>query len=280
VPLTNKNAAHTLWAAFCIISRAPDSAPRIIYNEPMSTRRAKQLIYGTFYLLIVLVVCAAIYFVIVRPFLVASAPALCTPSTCAPTSTVPIVASVPISFVTSPGRYTFLTQVTNQSADYGVPALDYEIDLDDASGTVLQSFSAQSFIYPAQSKYLVVPNQTVSQPFDHAALVVTSASWVPSSTIGAIPAVASGQFALQNIQTSAASTTVSVGGQLANTSVASFGQVFVVVLFNGANGAPVGVSQTELNNVAAGITENFSVIYPNVQGINPALNQILVYALR
>jgi hypothetical protein len=246
----------------------------------MSTRRAKQLIYGTLYLLIVLVIFAGIYVVIVRPFLVASTPALCTPSTCAPTSTAPIVASAPMEFITSAGHYTFLTQVTNQSADYGAPTMNYEVDLDDASGTVLQSFPAQSFIYPAQSKYLVVPNQTVSQPFDHAALVVTSASWLASSTMGAISGIPGGQFALQNVQASVASTTVSVGGQLANTSIASFGQVFVVVLFNGQNGTPIGASQTELSDVAAGTTENFSVIYPNVQGINPALREILVYALR
>jgi hypothetical protein len=183
-------------------------------------------------------------------------------------------------FVTSPGHYTFLAQVTNEDADHGAPQLDYAINLDDASGTVLQSIPAQSFIYPAQSKYLAVLNQAVSQPFDHAALVITGASWLASSTIGAIPSLAAGQFAVQNVQSATASTTVSVGGQLVNTSVASYAQVVVLVIFNDPNGNPVGVSQTELSNIAAGTTNNFSVIYPVEPNINPVLNQVIVYALR
>ena len=246
----------------------------------MSTRRAKQLIYGTLYIVIVLVVFTGGYFLFVQPFIAASAPPLCTPSTCAPTSTTVIATSTPLVFVTSPGHYTFLAQVTDQSADYGAPVLDYEIDLDDASGTVLQSFPAQSFIYPLQNKYLAVLNQAVTQPFDHAALVVDGVQWLASSTLGAIPAVAPGGFALQNIQTSVASTTVSVGGQLVNSSVATYGQVIVLVLFKGSGGYPAGVSQTELDNVTAGTTNIFSVIYPNEPSINPASNQILVYAIR
>ena len=171
-------------------------------------------------------------------------------------------------------------EVTNQSVDFGAPELDYAIDLDDASGTVLQSIPAQSFIYPSQTRYIAVLNQVPAQPFDHATLVVTGAAWLPSSTIGAIPAVGPGQFAIQNVQAASASTTVSVGGQLVNTSVATYEQVDVMVIFKDQNRDPVGVSETELGNVAAGTTQNFSVIYPNEPGIDPTQSQILVYALR
>lgn len=248
----------------------------------MSTRRAKQLIYGALYILIVLAIVAVFYFIVVFPFILASTPVPCTPATCVPTSTSPIVTgpgSV-LTFATSPGHYSFLVQLTNQDPDYGVPELDYAIDLDDASGTVLQSIPAQSFIYQSQSKYLAVLNQTVNQPFDHAAFSITGASWLASSTMGAIAGIAPGQFAVQNIQTAVGSTTVSVGAQLINTSVATYGQVIVLIIFNDPNGNPIGVSQTELDNVAAGSTENFSVIYPAEPNVNPALNQILVYALR
>jgi hypothetical protein len=245
----------------------------------MSTRRAKQIIYGAFYVVLWILFFAAIYFVFVRPFEAPPAVA-CTPSTCAPTSTAPIAPGAVVTFVTSPGHYTFLAQVSNQSANYGAQVLDYSIDLEDSSGTVLQSIPAQSFIYPAQSKYLAVLNQTVAQPFVQAALAITGVSWIPSSTIGAIPSVAAGGFALQNVQSASASTTVSVGGQLVNTGVASYEQAFVMVIFNDPSGDPIGVSQTELDNVVAGKTNTFSVIYPEEPNLNPALNQILVYAIR
>jgi len=246
----------------------------------MSTRRAKQLIYGTLFAVVVFVICAGIYLVFVRPVIVASTPPVCTPQTCAPTSTTVIVPGTLTTFVTSPGHYTFLVQATNHSADYGASGFTYAIDLDDASGTVIQSIPGQSFIYPSQTKYLAVLNQVVAQPFDHAVFVVTGVSWITSSTIGAIPSVGPGQFALQNIQTSVASTTVSVGGQLVNTGVAAYGRVVVMVVFKGSDGNPVGVSETQLSNIAAGTTENFSVLYPNEPNVNPALNQILVYAFR
>jgi hypothetical protein len=245
----------------------------------MDTRTAKQLIYGTLYALILFALCAGIWFVFVRPFL--SAPvAVCTPSTCAPTSTAPIAASVAATFVTSSGHDTFLAQVANGNADFGVPALDYELDLEDASGTVLQSVPGQSFIYANQNKYLLIPNVAVSVPFDHAALDITGAEWEASSTMGASVGVALGQFSVQNVVASTAEATVSVGGQLANTSVASYRQVIVMVLFKDVNGNIIGASQTELSNVGAGTTTDFSVIYPSESNINPALNQIIVYAIQ
>lgn len=245
----------------------------------MSTRRAKQLIYGTLYIVIALMFCGALYLLIRYQFTGAPV-AVCTPSSCAPTSTAPISAGKVWTFVTSPGHFTFLAQAINQNTDFGASTLDYEINLYDTSGTVVQSIPASSFIYPTQSKYFAVLNQSVSSPFDYASLVFTDASWLPSSTIGTIPSVAPGQFAVQNVQSSIASTTVSVSGQIVNTSVVSYGQVLILVIFNDPDGNPIGVSQTELNDVGAGATNNFSVIYPAETNINPALNQVIVYALR
>lgn len=246
----------------------------------MSTRRAKQLIYGTLYLLIVLFICSGIYFVIVMPIIAASTPVPCTPGACAPTSTAPIAATIVSTFVTSPGHDTFLAQLQNADGDFGAPAVGYELDFEDASNTVIQSVSGQTFIYPSQNKYILLPNEAVPASYDHVALTITGAQWVSSGTIGTDPGVAPGGFALQNLQANVASTTVSVGGQLVNTSVASYAQVIVVALFKDAGGNVVGASQTELDNVMAGATNDFSVLYPAAPNINPALNQILVYAIR
>jgi hypothetical protein len=245
----------------------------------MSTRTAKQLIYGTLYILIFLAICGGIYFLFIHPFVGASV-AQCTPSTCTPTSTAAILASLVATFTTSPQHDTFLGQIVNSNPDFGAQLINYEVDLYDASDTILQSIPGQSFVYANQNKYLVIPNVVIAQPFDHAALNITSVSWLASSTLGAVPMVAQGQFALQNIQANSASTTVSVGGQLTNSGIGSFAQVMVVVLFKDVNGDPIGASQTELDNVTGGETVNFSVIYPNESTIDPALNEILIYAIR
>ncbi len=245
----------------------------------MSTRTAKQLIYGTLYALFWIVIIGGIYLVFIHPFM--SAPvAACTPSTCAPTSTAPLSASLVATLVTSPQHDTFVGQIVNSDPGYGAQLVNYEVDFYDASNTILQSIPGQSFIYPNQNKYVIIPNQSVSVPFDHSALNIVSAVWIASGTMGSDPTVAGGQFALENLDASAASTTVSVGGELTNTSIASYSQVFVVVLFKDVNGDIIGASQTELDNVTAGETANFSVIYPMEPNINPAVNQPIVYAIR
>jgi hypothetical protein len=246
----------------------------------MSTRTAKQLIYGALYAVVWILLAAVIYVIFIRPFFIASTVTLCTPSTCAPTSTAPISATIAGTFLTSPQHDTFLVQAVDSDNDFGAPAFDYEIDFYNASNTVIQAIPARSFIYPGQDKYLVLPNEAVPSSYDHMALNVTAAQWLESSTLGVDPSVAGGQFALQNIQVSDGSTTVSVGGQLANTSIASYEQVMVVVLFKDQSGDNLGSSETELDGVQAGETRNFSVIYPALSDINPVENQIIVYAIR
>ena len=93
--------------------------------------------------------------------------------------------------------------------------------------------------------------------------------WAASSTTGGVP-----QFAFQNVQAGVGSTTVSVSGQIVNDDVASFGSVLIIVVFKDDGGNPIGASQTEINDLAPGTTQNFTVIYPAVPGINPANNEI------
>src|SRR5580693_5274731 len=89
----------------------------IPYNEPMSTRRAKQLIYGALYAIFWIAVIAVIYFV----FTWVSGNTIAAPqcgAECVPTSTQPIAVQGNIAtFVTSPGHDTFLAQVANLNGD-------------------------------------------------------------------------------------------------------------------------------------------------------------------
>jgi hypothetical protein len=245
----------------------------------MSTRIAKKIVYGALYALLWLIFFGVIYLLFVRPFTPAPV-AACAPGACTPTSTVALSSSIVSTLVTGSGQDTYLVQVVNSNVNYGAALINYAVDFYDASDTILQSIPGQSFIYANQDKYILIPNQSIPQTYDHMAFTITNADWLPSSTIGTDPGVAPGGFALQNVQAITASTTVSVGGQITNTSIASFEQVVIMVLFKDVNGNIVGASQTELNSVEAGESTNFSVIYPNEPGINPELNQIIVYALR
>jgi hypothetical protein len=240
----------------------------------MSTRRAKQLIYGALYFILLAALVAVVYFAV---RLVAPAPITVTPCTsdCIPTDASAIVTSTVQTFVSSPGHYTFLTQIANTSPGYAAQYFDYAIDLYDASGTVIQSIPESSFVYASETKYLVVPNVAIVTPFVSTGLVITNPYWVPSATLGSLP-----QFSTENIATGVTSSTVSVSGQIANANISAFRYVFVDVIFTGTNGSPAGASQTEIDNVAPGKTVDFSVMYPQTSAIDLAASQVLVYGLK
>lgn len=241
----------------------------------MSTRRAKQLIYGALYLILLVFLLWIAYLVVM--LFVPKAPVVvsCTEN-CMPVGADSIATSTVHTFVSSPGHYTFLVQIVNTSTAYAAEYFDYSIDLYDASGTVVQSVPGRSFIYASESKYLVVPNVAISAPFISAAIAsFSNVSWVPSATLGVAP-----QFSKQNVTTGGTSSTVSVSGRIANINIANFRYVYVDVIFVGADGSPAGASQTILNNVAPNKAVDFSVIYPQTGGINPAANEVLVYGLK
>ncbi len=240
----------------------------------MSTRRAKQIIYGALYAVILVLVCAAIYGIF-RLFSPATPVVVPCTSDCVPVGADSITTSTVATFITSPGHYTFLEQIVNTNQDYAAEYFDYSIDFYDASGTVIQSVPGSSFIYANQTKYLVVPNQVVADPGVAMGFTINNVYWVSGDTLGVLP-----QFNVQNLQTGMTSTTVSVSGQITNDAIAAFQYVFVDIIFKGADGGPVGATQTDIDNVTPGQTVNFSVFYPASAAINPANNQVLVYGIK
>ncbi len=240
----------------------------------MSTRLAKQIIYGALYIIILVLLVAAGYG-IVRLF---NPPAPVMPpctSNCMPVGADSIATTTVATFITSPGHYTFLEQITNTNDGYAAEYFDYTVDFYNASGTVIQSIPGNSFIYANQTKYLVIPNQTVTNPGAAMGFTIKNVYWISSDALGALP-----QFNTQNKQVSVSSSTVSVSGQITNSAIAIFKYVFVDVIFKGADGGPVGATQTELNDLGPGQTANFSVSYPATAAINPANSQVLVYGIK
>jgi hypothetical protein len=237
----------------------------------MSTRRAKQIIYGTFYGLIWLAVLAGIYYIFIKPALT---PPPCTGPACGSASAQPLATSTVWTFSAGPQSDTYLAQVTNLNANFGASGFDYNFDFENASGSVVETIPGSSIIYPNQIKYIVAPNeQPVAEP--NLSLDLSNVQWVQSSSIGSVP-----QFAFENIETQTNSSTVSISGQVTNNDIAAFGEVLIVAVFKDASGNPIGASQTEIDNFAANSTQSFSVIYPAAPGINPANNELEAYALR
>ena len=165
-------------------------------------RRAKQLIYGALYLIILVGIVAGVRALFFRP--VASCfdviqdqgetgvdcggpcAKVCTPATLQDISATGDI----YVFNPSAGHYTLLAQVANANAEFGTENFGYTFNLYDAAGNLLQSLPGQSFIYAGEVKYLLAPNLAVSGAVDHAALALASvatSSWIPTSSMGVAP---------------------------------------------------------------------------------------------
>jgi hypothetical protein len=237
----------------------------------MNTRRAKQIIYGTFYGLVWLAVIAGIYYFFIKP---AITPVPCAGPLCGVASVQPIGTSTIKTFTTGSGSATYLAKIANGNTDIGASDLSYSFDFYNASGTLVASIPGSSFIYPNEVKYLLAPNQ-VAVSAAYSSLDIQSVTWIASSSIGNAP-----RFTFQNMQAQTASTTIAVSGQVVNNDIPTFNRVLIMVVFKDGSGNAIGASQTEIDNFAPNTTQNFSVIYPALPGINPMNNEIVAYAFR
>lgn len=251
------------------------------------SRTAKQVVYGAIYVGVFFGIVAAIYFLYLKP-----APScfdkiqnqseegvdcggpcskICTPNI----QPIAVMGDIK-TFATSQNHVTFLARVTNVNSDFAARNFAYRLDLYNETGTVVQSLFGQSFIYAGEVKYLILPNEEVTSSVSSVTLMATSSEWVKSSDFGTAP-----QFVFQNVGAGTVSSgTIGVSGALINKDASAFDKVTVVAIFKDIAGTPVGASQTELDNVAANGTYDFSVTYPATQGVNFAATEVAAYGLR
>jgi len=239
----------------------------------MGIRRRKQLIYGLIYLAIIGGICFGVYYFFLKP---PPAPpcADCIPGT---VRSVAVAGNV-LAFNPLAGHAAVLAQVANVNGDYGADSFDFTVNLYDSSGTSLGAVRGTSFVYPDETKYLVVSNQAVMGAAASADLVIGNTHWEPSSTVGAAP-----HFTFKNVVTAPVAGspgTLAVGGEITDDDNSAFANVTVVAIFKDRYGSPAGVSETVLDRIEPRQTGTFSVTYPAQPGINPSATEVHAYAWR
>lgn len=256
------------------------------YND--MTRTFKQIFYGIFYLLIFSGIVFLIYSIYFKP-----APScfdgiqnngeqgvdcggpcakVCTPIDMQPISVIGNVQT----FVTSGKNITFLAQVSNPNSNFAAKSFDYSFNIYDASGTEIQSIPGTSFIYGGEAKYLLVPNQQISSSSNKVMLVISNPVWAKSSDYGSIP-----KFTLNGIQTSIISQgVIGVVGSITNNDISTFSKITIIAILKDSNGNVIGSSETEVDNLSANQTANFSIIYPSVSGVDFSSTEVDAYGYR
>ncbi len=239
-------------------------------------RRAKQIIYGVFYF----IVAAGIFTFFYVRFLKPAPAAPC--ADCLPAAIQPITAGTVSVFSPVAGHTTLLVRVANWNTNVGADTFDYTFTAYDASGTDLGSVSGSSFAYPDETKYIAMPNETVSAPPDHivarADFAVGAVHWIASTTAGVAPS-----FAFTNVATApiaGSPGTLAVSGQITNDDLVALRNIVVVAIFKDQFGNPAGVSQTVIDALQPQETQPFSVSYPAAANISAAGTEVHAYAWR
>ncbi|HUZ92612.1 MAG TPA: FxLYD domain-containing protein [Candidatus Paceibacterota bacterium] len=257
----------------------------------MSTRRAKQMIYGVFFLIMWGAIFAGVYYAFVKP-----APScfdtiqnqgeagvdcggpcaqVCIPAGIQPIT--PIQHEAVHVFQTDSSHATFLAHIVNPNAGYATRDFTYHLAVHDSTGALAQSLSGTSFIYGSEVKYVLLPNVSLSQggiggKID---LTVDQPAWIPASAFPGPP-----RFTISGKNTVASAGAITVSGEIANNDTVVFPAVTIVAVLLNRLGQPAGVSQTEIENLAPNQSAPFSVIYPSLANLDLQATQVYAYAER
>ncbi len=253
------------------------------------SRRVKQVLYGFFYLAVLGGIGAGVYFLFLKPGpscfdgiqnqgeqgVDCGGPCA---RQCASVNVQPVVALGTVR-VFSPisGSESVLAKLENANAASAAQAFDYTVTLYGMDGsTTVATVKGSSFIYADETKYLILPNVQVSSTVGSANVAIGGIQWISASQMGLPP-----QFSFTNItNTPAPNNFVTVSGNITNLDASSFNTVLVGAIFKDAAGTPVGASQTEINALAPGAAQPFSITYPLVPNEDVSAIELVGYAER
>ncbi len=158
------------------------------------------------------------------------------------------------------GRYDILGRFFNPNSAVGASQFNYTFELQDASGQVVATRSGKGYALPQETKDIIELNlETGSLPVK-ATLSVSDVDWEKASGYREKPAVNIYQKrygpATSGFGFSKAS------GLLSNESPYDFRSIDVGVILRDASGKLLALNKTRQNNIKAGESRDFDLIWP------------------
>ncbi len=253
----------------------------------MPKRIRKQIIYGTFFLLVWVLLIGGVYFRFFKPAASChdhiknqdeteiDCGGVCS-NICKPIHALPIVmVGNPLIFTPVAGHESILAQVTNPNLDYAAKSFSYIFTLSDASGTAIKTFSGDSFMYPGEAKYILVPNFDALN-FSKIDFSVENIKWVPSAETKGAP-----NIVLVGANMNSQDGNLVVEGSISNKDAITIPKITVLATFTGSLGEVlVGVSETEIDDLSPGENRSFSIVHPNIATVDLNATKIYIYAQR
>lgn len=187
-----------------------------------------------------------------------------------------ILLSIPSSSPAVAPRVSIVAKIQNNNLDFGASSFEYVFKVYDQGGAEIASFPGRSFIYPGETnKHLVLLNEALSAGSNPATVGLTMQNplWTP---IARFPRP---ELRIQTANTAEANGNLVTQGTLVNQDSIDFSTVYLTAVYYDPNGAVLGVSGTERNNVTAGESREFAMFHPLIPNAAPERTQVFITAL-
>ncbi len=251
-------------------------------------RQLKQAVYGGAYVAIFALFVTGLYFLFAKPAISCtnkikdgteegidcggSCQKICLPSDLQSLRAPSVQVFSPVV-----GKLGVLINLQNPNPTLAARSFAYQLDLLNASGTIIKSFFDTGYLYANEATYLAqfldgYDTKTVSR----AEIKITSTDWAKTAEFP------KPQFDIQDRKVSSVGGEVQVSGRLVHRDTVNMPVVKIIAIFK-SGGIPVrvlGVSATELDDVAVGDSRPFAIVYPAISGIDPSKTELVVSARR
>lgn len=168
-----------------------------------------------------------------------------------------------------------LVRIQNTNLDFAAKNFSYTFNLYNLSDEIIARVSGSSPIYAGEIRYLTAPNLNFSPAsIGKVTLDIVDPEWV------APPDFPKPDLAVQNHKTYISENQIKVEGTLTNQGLNLIPGAKVIAVFYGEFNLPVGVSQTELENLAASETRSFSINHPPLGSVIPSSTQVFIFGNR
>ena len=176
--------------------------------------------------------------------------------------------------------YSVLAEIKNPNSNFALKSFEYEINFYDAQNNLLKSTKNNSFIYAGESKNIIEAGIRITNGIPKKAELKISPNlnWIKSSELEA-PA-----YELKDIASVLENGQVAVSGTITNPKSFFISKVSIGALASDNLGAKIGASKTELQNVGPFRVESFKIFVPvkktSLPSVDLNVTKVFVEALK
>jgi hypothetical protein len=160
-------------------------------------------------------------------------------------------------------KYDLMAKIENPNSEYGSPKFHYQFTLKDSSGSVITQKEGDSFILPAETKYIIETNaETQSAPASLEVKIADDISWDKFSGYNEHEEPQLNIYNKRYDLISSGAGFSEVYGLLHNESLFDFNVVSINIVLRDAASKPVALNRTEMRTVGSGEERDFRLLWP------------------